>query len=154
MKTCRTCSLALMLLISTLLLPGCGKIKEERDQAQAEAVAAQAQCKELQAQLTATKEQLATSQTQLAAVKEQLAAAQGQVVAAQAGSQTEIAELKKSVASLARERDEAVKSVEQSAMNSLNVILQAEQKDKEAKAQIEALNKRVEELMKKLTLPR
>jgi predicted nucleic acid-binding Zn-ribbon protein len=129
-----------------MLLAGCEGNRQELNQARADATAAEARCQELQTDLAAAKEQLAAAQKQLAAAQEQLGGAQ-------AASEAQLATLQKTVASLTTERDDAAKSAEQSATNLLSMMVQMQQQDAEYKAQIEALNKKIADLTRKLGTP-
>ncbi len=129
-----TISLLAVSLLAFVMLGGCEKDRQELEQARTDARVAEDRCRELEAKLTEANEQLTAVRTQLAA--------------AEAASQVEINSLKEAVKKLTADRDTAMKSADQAAMNQLKMLLQIDQQEKEYKAQIEALTEKLDELAK------
>ena len=97
MQKTRHISLIICLIVLGLVLSGCGKVKQERDDALAEAEAARAE-------LAKVKTKLAETQTTLDAANKDKAA------------------LDSKVADLAAQRDSALKASEQASLNTITML--------------------------------
>ncbi len=125
MQKTRHISLIICLLILGLVLSGCGKVKQERDDALAEAAAAM---------------------TELAKVKTQLAEAQTALEAANKDK----AALDSKVADLTAQRDSARKASEQASLNTITMLTKMSDQAKQYGTQIQDLQAKIKELTDKL----
>ena len=125
MQKTRHISLIICLIVLGLVLSGCGKVKQERDDALAEAEAARAE-------LAKVKTQLAETQTTLDAANKDKAA------------------LDSKVADLAAQRDSALKASEQASLNTITMLTRMGDQEKQYGKQIQDLQAKIKELTDKL----
>jgi len=125
MQEARHISLTICLIILGLVLSGCGKVKQERDDAVAEASAAKAE---------------------LAKVKSQLTEAQAALDVANKDK----AALDSKVTALTTERDSALKASEQASLNTITMLAKMGDQAKQYDKQIQDLQAKIKELAGKL----
>ena len=125
MQKTRHISLTICLIVLGLMLSGCGKVKQERDDALAEAASARAE-------LAKVKTQLAETQTALDAANKDKAA------------------LDSKVADLTTQRDNAVKTSEQASLNTITMLAQMSDQAQQYGTQIQDLQAKIKELTDKL----
>ena len=125
MQKTRHISLAICLIVLGLVLTGCGKVKQERDDALAEAEAARAE--------------LAKVKTQLADTQKALDAANKDKTA-----------LDSKVADLTAQRDSAIKASKQASQNTIRMLASMSDQKHQYDTQIQDLQAKIKELTDKL----
>ena len=125
MQKTRHISLIMCLIVLGLVLSGCGKVKQERDDALAEAPAAK---------------------TELANVKGRLAEAQTALDAANKDK----AALDSKVAALTAQRDTALKASQQASLDTTTILARIGDQAKQYDTQIQGLQAKIKELTDKL----
>ncbi len=125
MQKTRHISVIICLIVLGLVLSGCGKVKQERDEALAEAAAAKAE---------------------LAKVETQLAEAQTALDAANKDK----ADLDSKVADLTTQRDNAIKASEQASLNTVTMLAKMGEQATQHEKQIHDLQAKIKELTDKL----
>ncbi len=145
MQKTRHTSQIICLIILGVMLSGCGKTKQERDDAVAAAETARTQLAEVKTQLTETQTQLAVAE----AFKTKLA--ETQAALAEAGDENSA--LQTQVTKLTAEIDKAQKTQDQAALSLVSALAKMQQEAKlnlENKKLIQDLQAKVKELTDKL----
>ena len=132
MQKTRHISLAICLIVLGLVLTGCGKVKQERDDALAEAASARAE-------LAKVKTQLEEANAKLADTKKALDAANKDKTA-----------LDSKVADLTAQRDSAIKASKQASRNTVTMLASMSDQAKQYDKQVQDLQAKIKELTDKL----
>ena len=159
MQKTRHTSQIICLIILGVMLSGCGKIEQERDDAVAQAAAAKGELGEVKTQLAQVKTQLEQTQTQLTAAeafKTQLAEATTKLTDAQAAlaaAGNENTALQARITDLTAEIDKARKTEDVAALSLVSTLAKLEEQSKlnlENNKLIQDLQAKVKELTDKL----
>ncbi len=150
MQKTRHISLIICLVIMGLVLSGCGKVKQERDDALAEAAAAKTELAKVKTELAeAAQTALETAQTTRAQLEEAGAKLADTQKALDAASKDKAA-LDNKVADLTAQRDSALKASEQASQNTITMLAKMSDQAKQYDTQIQDLQAKIKELTDKL----
>ncbi len=132
MQKTRHISLIICLIVLGLVLSGCGKVEQERDDALAEAEAARAELAKVKTQLEEANAKLADTQKALDAAGRNKAA------------------LNNKVAALTTQRDNALRASEQASKSTGAILARMNDQVKQYDTQIQDLQAKIKELTDKL----